>query len=99
MLEFIKMFGMGILYTILSPVILLFFLLFVVYSVFNYLVCEAIYLGGFFLGKRFDDKTELEKTYAKMKKEREEVIAQHVEVGVSNEVVNEVNSEDGDYHA
>ena len=58
MLEFIKMFGMGIVYTILSPFILAFFLLFVVYSLFNYLVCEFIYLGGFFLGKRFDDTTE-----------------------------------------
>ena len=80
MLEFIKMFGMGILYTILSPFILAFFLLFVVYSVFNYLVCEAIYLGGFFFGRRFDDKTDLEKQYLKLKKEREENILhyQHV---------------------
>lgn len=98
MLEFIKMFGMGILYTILSPVILAFFLLFVVYSVLNYLVCEVIYLGGFFLGRRFDDKTELEKRYLKLKKEREENIVSHTETSVSYDNVS-VNSEDGDYHA
>ena len=98
MLEFIKMFGMGILYTILSPIIVAFFLLFVVYSVFNYLVCEAIYLGGFFFGRKFDDKTELEKKYLKLKKEREES-AMHVQTSVSYEHVNSVSSEDGDYHA
>ena len=69
MLEFIKMFGMGILYTILSPLILAFFLLFVVYSFINYLVCEGINLGGFFLGKRFEAKTKLEKDLARAKEE------------------------------
>lgn len=98
MLEFIKMFGMGILYTILSPVILAFFLLFLVYSIFNYLVCEAIYLGGFFFGRKFDDKTELEKKYLKLKKEKEENQI-HVETSISYENVSSVNSEDGDYHA
>lgn len=75
MLEFIKMFGMGILYTILSPVILAVFLLFVAYSLVNYLVCEAIYLAGFFLGKKFDEKTSLDKTLAKMKEEKEKEVS------------------------
>lgn len=83
MLEFIKMFGMGILYTILSPLILAFFLLFVVYSFGNYLVCEGIYLGGFFFGRRFLDKTKLELKYEKEKesnneeeKEEQEIVQQ-----------------------
>ena len=69
MLEFIKMFGLGILYTIISPVLLVIFLLFVLYSFFNYLVYEVIYLGGFFMGKRFTTETELEKKLTLMKKE------------------------------
>lgn len=71
MLEFIKMFGLGIMYTVLSPILLIVFILFVVYSFFNYLVCEAINLGGFFLGRKFDEKTALDKQYLKMKKEKE----------------------------
>ena len=72
MLEFIKMFGLGILYTILSPVILVFFTLFLVYSFFNYLVCEVINFSGFFLGKKFSAETELDKQCKKMKKAKEE---------------------------
>ena len=94
MLEFIKMFGMGIVYTILSPVILVIFLLFVLYSLFNYLVCEFIYLGGFFLGKKFDDTTELEKKLIKLKKEKEE--ARQKDMEVTPQVV---TSEDGDLNA
>ena len=70
MLEFIKMFVMGIVYTVLSPVILAVFAVFLVYALINYLVCESIYLGGFFLGKRFVAETELDKKYAKMKEEK-----------------------------
>ena len=70
MLEFIKMFGLGILYTILSPFILLFFLCFVVYSFFNYLVFEVINLGGFFFGRKFSVETSLEKELARRKKEK-----------------------------
>ena len=63
------MFGMGILYTILSPIILLVFLLFVIYSFINYLVCEVINLSGFFFGKRFVAETELEKSLIRAKEE------------------------------
>ena len=70
MLEFLKMFGMGVLYTILSPIILCFFLLFVVYALINYIVCEVIYFGGFFFGKNFSDVTPLEKEYERMKREK-----------------------------
>ena len=95
MLEFIKMFGMGILYTILSPFILAFYLLFVVYSFFNYLVCESIYLGGFFLGRKFDDTTELERKLIKVKKEKEALKQKELEL--NNQVV--ITHEDGDLNA
>ena len=91
MLEFIKMFGLGIMYTILSPVLLVLFALFVVYSFFNYLVCEAINLGGFFLGKKFDEKTELDRRYLKMKKEKED--ANVIKEKVTSEEVQEEGGE------
>ncbi|MBR3891299.1 MAG: hypothetical protein IKJ30_04420 [Bacilli bacterium] len=69
MLEFIKMFGLGVLYTVLSPVFLLVFLLFVVYSLFNYLVFEVINVIGFFAGKRFTEETDLDKKLKKMKEQ------------------------------
>jgi hypothetical protein len=69
------MFGMGILYTILSPVILALFLAFLIYSFVNYLVCEGIYLGGFFLGKKFVAETELDKKFAKIKEEKKQASA------------------------
>ena len=69
MLEFVKMFGLGVLYTVLSPVFLLIFLLFVVYSLFNYLVFEVINIIGFFAGKRFTEETELDKKLKKIKEQ------------------------------
>lgn len=99
MLEFIKMFGLGIIYTVLSPLILAFFLLFVIYSLFNYLVCECINLGGFFLGKRFTEETELDKQYKKMKKAKEEAKKLAEEKKVNQSVIyNEVASGEGDIH-
>lgn len=99
MLEFIKMFGLGVLYTILSPVILLFFLVFVVYSFFNYLVCEVINLSGFFFGRKFTAHTELDKRLSRMKKEKEEQSREgSVDVSVNQHVI-DVESRDGDLHA
>ena len=89
MLEFIKMFGMGIFYTIISPIILVIFALFLVYSFFNYLVCEAINLSGFFLGKRFTEHTQLDKEYLRNKEEKEELLDQE-QVDLT---------EDGDFNA
>ena len=65
------MFGLGILYTVLSPIIVLIFLLFVVYSLGNYLVFEVINLVGFFAGKRFSVETELDKKLKKLRAEKE----------------------------
>ena len=97
MLEFIKMFGMGILYTILSPVILLVFLIFVAYSIVNYFVCEVIYLSGFFMGKRFEEQTKLDKALAKRRKEKKELLnAQYSEI--SNNEVEELNGQGGDFN-
>ena len=73
MLEFIKMFGLGIFYTIISPVILAIFALFVGYSLVNYLLCEVINLSGFFFGKRFVVETNLEKTMTKLKNKNREL--------------------------
>ena len=67
MLEFIKMFGLGVLYTVLSPIILLSFVLFLLFALGNYVVFEIINLVGFFAGKRFSEETELDKKLAKMK--------------------------------
>ena len=69
MLEFIKRFGLGILYTVLSPVILAIFLLFVLYAFFNYLVFEVINLVGFFAGKKLSEETELDKKLTKIRAE------------------------------
>ena len=68
MLEFIKMFGIGVLYTLLSPFIAAVFALFLVYALVNYFVCEIINLSGYFMGKKFTAETKLEKDFEKKKK-------------------------------
>lgn len=70
MLEFIKMFGLGVFYTLISPLILVFFILCIFYALINYFVCEAINLSGFFLGKRFVAETKLQKDMEKSKKKK-----------------------------
>lgn len=70
MLEFIKMFGLGILYTILFPFILVFFALCLVYVLINYIVNELINFLGFFFGRTFTVETELEKKLREMKEEK-----------------------------
>ena len=57
MLEFIKMFGLGILYTLLLPFIVAIFGCYLVYVFFNYLVIEAKTLFGFFFGYTFSETT------------------------------------------
>ena len=64
MLEFIKMFGLGILYTILFPFIVAIFGAYVVYVFFNYLVLELVSIFGFFFGYTFTPETELERKLA-----------------------------------
>ena len=93
MLEFIKMFGIGVLYTLLSPVILTVFALFMVYTLGNYLVCEVINFSGYFMGKRFTAQTRLEKEFEKKKKDSEQ---EEVEIHVQAE---ESKVEDGDFDA
>jgi len=82
MLEFIKMFGLGILYTILSPVFLLVFVLFVLFALGNYFVLEVMNLVGFFAGKRFSVETELDKKLKQMRAEKKETA--HTEGGDLN---------------
>ena len=67
MLEFIKMFGLGILYTLLFPFIVVIFALYVVYVFGNYLVFEFINFFGFFFGYSFSEETELEKKLLSIK--------------------------------
>ena len=89
MLEFIKMFGLGILYTILFPFIVAIFALYLVYVVGNYLVLEAINFCGFFFGYTFTTETELEKQLAEMKegpKEEKEVTNNFEGFGAQNNV-------------
>ena len=67
MLEFIKMFGLGILYTILFPFIVVIFVAFLVYVFCDYLFLEVKTLVGFFFGYTFTTDTELEVKLKEMK--------------------------------
>lgn len=67
MLEFIKMFGLGIMYTLFFPLIVAIFAIYIVYVFFNYLVLEIINIFGFFFGYNFTAETELEKKLEAMK--------------------------------
>lgn len=67
MLEFIKMFGLGILYTILFPFIVVIFAAFLVYVFGDYLFLEIKTLVGFFFGYTFSTDTELEIKLKEMK--------------------------------
>ena len=67
MLEFIKMFGLGILYTILFPFIVVIFAAFLVYVFCDYLFLEIKTLVGFFFGYTFTTDTELELKLKEMK--------------------------------
>lgn len=81
MLEFIKMFGLGILYTILFPFIVVIFAAFLVYVFCDYLFLEIKTLVGFFFGYTFTTDTELE---LKLKEMKESAKLQ-AEKGPSNE--------------
>ena len=96
MLEFIKMFGLGILYTILFPFVVLIFSLYLVYVFVNYLVIECLTLFGFFFGYTFTVETDLERQLREMKEENEK--SKEIGKEVSYEYdpsVSEVNNEEG----
>ena len=95
MLEFIKMFGLGILYTILFPFIVLFFGVYLVYVFVNYLVIESLTLFGFFFGYTFTTETKLERKLREMKESNDKKEENH---GVSYEYdpsLNEVSDGEG----
>lgn len=108
MLEFIKMFGLGIIYTLLSPLFAAILLLVIIYSTINYLVLEIINLSGFFFGRRVVAETDLDKQLKSVKEEvkaRKEALrvadAQRInQVQEFNQVhdfaINE--DKDGDFH-
>lgn len=103
MLEFIKMFGLGILYTILFPLIMAVFALSLVYVFCNYIVNECIHFFGFFFGYTFSVETELEKKLREIKEgnKKAEEFVENSEVSYaysedSNEVVLEEKGSDSD---
>ena len=73
MLEFIKMFGLGILYTLFLPFIIVIFVVYLIYVFFNYLVIESKTLFGFFFGYTFSEETELEKKLEMLKLEKNHI--------------------------
>lgn len=97
MLEFIKMFGLGILYTILFPFIVVFFVLVLVGVLINYLVLEVINLSGFFFGNTFTVETKLDKKLRQMKEEAKKALEKDNEDLVSD-VINEEGSDLDELH-
>lgn len=97
MLEFIKMFGLGILYTILFPFIVVFFALVLVGVLINYLVLEVINLSGFFFGNTFTVETKLDKKLRQMKEEAKNALEKDNEDLVSD-VINEEGSDLDELH-
>jgi hypothetical protein len=53
MIGFLKVFGQGILYVVLSPFIIAFFALYIVYALIMFIVQSIKYLFMFFLGRDF----------------------------------------------
>ena len=72
MLEFIKMFGLWILYTIAFPVVVVVFAVYLVYAFCNYLVMESITLFGFFFGYTFSTETDVERVLREKKEAESE---------------------------
>ena len=61
------MFGLGVLYTIISPFLLAYFALFLVYTLVSYLICDVYTIIFFFFGGGCSLKTKLEKELEKSK--------------------------------
>ena len=75
MLEFIKMFGLGLLYTILFPFFVVVFALYLVYTLGNYLVIEVYNCVSFFFGYTFTTETALEKKLNSMNEEKYGIVS------------------------
>ena len=71
MLEFIKMFILGMLYTILFPLLVVVFACYLAYVFINYIVMESVNIFGFFFGYTFSEETDLERKLREMKEEQE----------------------------
>lgn len=59
------MFGLGIVYTILLPFVVVYFAIFLVYTFVNYLVCEVYTAVSFFFGGGCSLETKLDKELIK----------------------------------
>jgi len=105
MLEFAKTLGIGLLATILSPLILLLFVLYIVYTLLVYIVHELCSIVFFFSGKNFknDDAETFEllaakEEYAKKQEQKTQPVFTYVvqqPQGVPP-VVNEQQETEGD---
>lgn len=70
MMEFLKLLGYGVLYTVLSPFYIAFFVLNMIYSFFVYIFMEITSVVVFFMGRSyFKDDFETQK----LKKKKEEI--------------------------
>ena len=62
MMEFLKTFGQGILYVIISPILAVIFVFYLIYALFDYIVLEILSILLFFGGKNYkadDYETEM----------------------------------------
>lgn len=60
MVEFLRLFGQGVFFTLISPFLALVLLLGVVYNFLNYIIFEIKNFSSFFVGKPLDTPNQLE---------------------------------------
>lgn len=71
MVEFLRLFGQGIFFTLISPFLALVLLLGVTYNFLNYIVFEIKNFSSFFVGKPLDAPNALEAQLEERKAEEE----------------------------
>ena len=60
MVEFLRLFGQGVFFTIISPILAAIWLLGVVYNLLNYIIFEIKNISSLFVGKPLDAPNDLE---------------------------------------
>ncbi len=60
MVEFLRLFGQGVFFTLISPILALIWLLGVVYTLLNYIIYEIKNFSSFFVGKPLNTPNKLE---------------------------------------
>lgn len=71
MVEFLRLFGQGIFFTLISPFLALILLLGVTYNFLNYIIFEIKNFSSFFVGKPLDTPNALEAQLEERKAEEE----------------------------